>query len=192
MAANSEADMGAGLGIVAGGGVLPRRIAETAAAGGRPVFIIAFEGHTDAATVEGFPHAWMKLGQTGAALRRLRQAGCEDVVMAGPMRRPTLSSLSLDFRSVAALAKAGARVFGDDGLLSVIVEEIERDGFRVVGVEELLGGFLAPAGHLAGHAIGPADEADIARGIAVLRTMRSEEHTSELQSLMRISYAVFC
>src|SRR3546814_6883930 len=25
-----------------------------------------------------------------------------------------------------------------------------------------------------------------------LRTQRSEEHTSELQSLMRISYAVFC
>src|SRR3546814_5241245 len=27
---------------------------------------------------------------------------------------------------------------------------------------------------------------------ALLVTMRSEEHTSELQSLMRISYAVFC
>src|SRR3546814_2363973 len=27
---------------------------------------------------------------------------------------------------------------------------------------------------------------------AVAMTMRSEEHTSELQSLMRISYAVFC
>src|SRR3546814_1293220 len=27
---------------------------------------------------------------------------------------------------------------------------------------------------------------------AVKRTVRSEEHTSELQSLMRISYAVFC
>src|SRR3546814_1421486 len=27
---------------------------------------------------------------------------------------------------------------------------------------------------------------------AVLRAKRSEEHTSELQSLMRISYAVFC
>src|SRR3546814_5487279 len=27
---------------------------------------------------------------------------------------------------------------------------------------------------------------------ARFRTMRSEEHTSELQSLMRISYAVFC
>src|SRR3546814_1097631 len=27
---------------------------------------------------------------------------------------------------------------------------------------------------------------------SVLKMMRSEEHTSELQSLMRISYAVFC
>src|SRR3546814_4759482 len=29
-------------------------------------------------------------------------------------------------------------------------------------------------------------------GYMVLATIRSEEHTSELQSLMRISYAVFC
>src|SRR3546814_7923209 len=29
-------------------------------------------------------------------------------------------------------------------------------------------------------------------GLARATTMRSEEHTSELQSLMRISYAVFC
>src|SRR3546814_1563157 len=29
-------------------------------------------------------------------------------------------------------------------------------------------------------------------GIDMAGTMRSEEHTSELQSLMRISYAVFC
>src|SRR3546814_7166052 len=28
--------------------------------------------------------------------------------------------------------------------------------------------------------------------ISVILTIRSEEHTSELQSLMRISYAVFC
>src|SRR3546814_4581985 len=31
-----------------------------------------------------------------------------------------------------------------------------------------------------------------ARSSAVRPSMRSEEHTSELQSLMRISYAVFC
>src|SRR3546814_9284569 len=31
-----------------------------------------------------------------------------------------------------------------------------------------------------------------ALGVLVARVQRSEEHTSELQSLMRISYAVFC
>src|SRR3546814_6457324 len=32
----------------------------------------------------------------------------------------------------------------------------------------------------------------LVRGARLLRQLRSEEHTSELQSLMRISYAVFC
>src|SRR3546814_4679131 len=33
---------------------------------------------------------------------------------------------------------------------------------------------------------------DVEIAIATARTIRSEEHTSELQSLMSISYAVFC
>src|SRR3546814_2056344 len=36
------------------------------------------------------------------------------------------------------------------------------------------------------------NESSIARGFHLGRHLRSEEHTSELQSLMRISYAVFC
>src|SRR3546814_8405578 len=37
----------------------------------------------------------------------------------------------------------------------------------------------------------PADHPKVAE-LRELSTWRSEEHTSELQSLMRISYAVFC
>src|SRR3546814_6202763 len=33
---------------------------------------------------------------------------------------------------------------------------------------------------------------EVFRGLGAGRVQRSEEHTSELQSLMRISYAVFC
>src|SRR3546814_6790361 len=39
--------------------------------------------------------------------------------------------------------------------------------------------------------VGPRDIPFVQR-IAQRRAVRSEEHTSELQSLMRISYAVFC
>src|SRR3546814_9382773 len=39
----------------------------------------------------------------------------------------------------------------------------------------------------------PQHQAEVPRGPARARRLaRSEEHTSELQSLMRISYAVFC
>ncbi len=160
-----------GLGILAGGGPLPRRIADTVLGEGRPVFVVAFEGQTDPATVEGLPHAWMRLGATSKTLEALHAAGCGEVVMAGPMKRPSLSSLRLDLRSTAAIARAGARVFGDDGLLSLIVEEMEREGLRVVGIEDLLGGYLMPAGTRT--ATGPDDRAlaDAARGIAVLRTL---------------------
>src|SRR3546814_10166084 len=55
---------------------------------------------------------------------------------------------------------------------------------------------LALPAHKFAFAVQPPDDA-IAEGIrsggeALLDPPRSEEHTSELQSLMRISYAVFC
>lgn len=91
--------------------------------------------------------------------------------MAGPMKRPALSSLGLDLRSTAAIARAGARVFGDDGLLSVIVEEMERDGFTVIGVEDVLGGYLAPAGTLTRSAPDARALADAGRGIEALTAL---------------------
>src|SRR3546814_1092131 len=38
----------------------------------------------------------------------------------------------------------------------------------------------------------PSSRAMKPKPLVVLKNLRSEEHTSELQSLMRISYAVFC
>src|SRR3546814_1485464 len=42
------------------------------------------------------------------------------------------------------------------------------------------------------NALFAAEEMGVTRANAARMRMRSEEHTSELQSLMRISYAVFC
>src|SRR3546814_9836757 len=53
----------------------------------------------------------------------------------------------------------------------------------------------APAGPAAGPGLHILVAEDVALNAEMLQAMleqRSEEHTSELQSLMRISYAVFC
>ena len=118
------------LGILAGGGLLPRHIAERRLKDGGDVFVVAFEGQTEHSTVAGMDHVWVRLGATSATLKHLKDASVDEVVMAGPMRRPAFSDMSLDMRSTKMLAKAGRRAFGDDGLLSVIIEELEGDGPR--------------------------------------------------------------
>src|SRR3546814_6583316 len=47
------------------------------------------------------------------------------------------------------------------------------------------------AHHILSFAVSPTPQGVAVAGV-IRRKVRSEEHTSELQSLMRISYAVFC
>ena len=80
------------LGILAGSGTLPARIVETCRATGRDVFEIAFENETDPKTCEGVPHLWVPLGKIGTTISRLKSEDCEEVVLAGPVRRPSFST----------------------------------------------------------------------------------------------------
>jgi hypothetical protein len=159
------------LGILAGGGALPVRVIEACRATGREFFVLAFEGQTDPRIIADTPHAWVRLGAVGEAFRLLRGAGVADVVLAGPVKRPNLSDIRPDLHGAKFLAKVGARAFGDDGLLSAVVKEIEEEGFRVIGADEVFAELrtpLGPCGRIVPDAVAAAD---IARGIEVARTL---------------------
>src|SRR3546814_8237864 len=64
----------------------------------------------------------------------------------------------------------------------------------VAACDAALAGEIYVSPHI-GEALGKFQQPPVAlssRQMAILHYLRSEEHTSELQSLMRISYAVFC
>src|SRR3546814_3639264 len=84
-------------------------------------------------------------------------------------RTDTLFPYTTLFRS--PVVEIGGRGIGGEAL-PVLVQRLRRGEFEA---EEVQPGAVDQA-------------AQLRRGVA----MRSEEHTSELQSLMRISYAVFC
>jgi DUF1009 family protein len=158
------------LGIVAGGGAMPARLVEACRARHRDCFVIGLKGHADPAALPGdVPQAWVRLGEGGRALDLLREQGVGEIVMVGPVRRPSLASLMPDRRTAGFLARAGMRALGDDGLLRAIVAEIESEGFRVVGVDSILEGLLASAGVWGRHAPDARAESDIALGIAAAR-----------------------
>ncbi|MBK1836156.1 UDP-2,3-diacylglucosamine diphosphatase LpxI [Azospirillum sp. YIM B02556] len=159
------------LAILAGGGTLPARIASAVCGQGREVFIVAFDGHTDPETVAGLPHIWSRFGAAGTILRRLHDEGVGEVVLAGPVKRPSFTELMPDWRTARFLARVGTRALGDDGLLRAVVREVEEDGFRVVGLHDLLKDLLTVAGPVGRFAPDAEAERDIARAVAVARTM---------------------
>lgn len=156
------------LGILAGGGPLPGHLIEACRETGRPVFVIAFEGQADPAVIGDAPHAWVRLGAADDALGRLRAEGVEEIVMAGPVRRPTLKELRPDRRAARFLAR-GLLNKGDNGLLGAIVRTLEEDeGFRVIGADAVLGDLRAPTGPFGGYEPDPDAADDIAHGVRVL------------------------
>jgi UDP-2,3-diacylglucosamine hydrolase len=156
------------LGIIAGGGELPVRIIDACRAAGRPFFVLALEGQTPPETVADTPHAWVRMGAGGKALSVLRKANVEELVLAGPVRRPSVAELKPDLWTAKFVARVGIKSLGDDGILGALVRELEqKEGFRVVGAESLLRGVQAPEGVIG--QIRPDELAlsDISRGIVV-------------------------
>lgn len=133
--------------------------------------VLAFEGQTDPATVRGVPHSWTRFGTVITALQQLRGEGVEEIVMAGPVTRPSFISLMPD----AATAKVAARIMksaaGDDSLLSALIGELEDMGFRVSGVNSILGGLMARPGQYGAHAPDAQARSDLERGLEVARAI---------------------
>ena len=159
------------LGILAGGGPLPRRLIETCQGRGQGVFVVAFEGHTEAATVAGVDHHWVRLGAALDALEPLQSAGVRRLTMIGPIKRPGLKELKPDFRTVKFLARVGAKSLGDDGLLKSILKELEARGFELIGAEEIMQDCLARRGCYGRHAPDAQALSDIERGLSVVKAL---------------------
>lgn len=159
------------IGIIAGAGALPRRVALACKTLGIEPFVVAFKGQADADSVQGLDHVWLHMGAAGRAMEALKKKGVSDIVMIGAMRRPSLSELRPDLKTAAFFARVGMRALGDDGFLKTLRRFLEEEGFRIHGAHEFMPELLAPQGILGRHKPEAEDWRDIKRGIEILRAM---------------------
>lgn len=160
------------LGILAGGGDLPLRLARAAGRAGRPVFAVVLSGWGDPAQWTGLPHTVERVGAAGRILGRLRAEGVRQLALAGRVRRPSVAALRPDAVGVRIVARIGTGfLLGDDGLLRAVARVLEEEGFEVVSPQSVLAGLLPESGLLSRAAPDAAARADIARGIAVCRAL---------------------
>lgn len=134
--------------------------------------MVALRGFAELGVVGAFPHEVMRMGAAGDILARLRRHGCQDLVLVGPVRRPSLLDLRPDREGAKILARIGRAAFsGDDGLLAAVVRILGEEGFRVLGAHEVLTEAVGPKGVLG--QVGPDASAlvDIARAAAVVAAL---------------------
>ena len=157
------------LGIVAGGGDIPRQLIEQCLAKGKDFFVLAIEGNADKNLInqENIPHQWIRIGQAGTGFKRFAEEKVQDVVMIGTIKRPSFFDLVPDMRTTAFFAKIGMKALGDDGILRALVKELESEGLYVKGIHEVMPEILIPSGILG--KVTPTKQAleDIRRGVEV-------------------------
>lgn len=160
------------VGILAGGGGLPREIAEHVKAGGGTVHIVSIIGEGDR-DLSDLPLTKVGWAQIGGMLRALRNAGVTEMVIVGSVRRPDLGAIKPDlgfFLNLPAIARVVATT-GDDGVLSGVVRFFESKGFKVVSPVDVLPSLLVGEGPLGATRAEASEMVDIARGFDVVRAL---------------------
>jgi len=159
------------LGIIAGGGGLPRKLIHACQRDGRPFFVLALQGQTDKKILSGVPHKWSRVGAINEAVGILKAENVDTLVLAGSVRRPGLLEMKPDWRTLQVFARLGKAAFGDDALLRAAAGELEKDGFRLVGAHEIEPDLITPEGVLTRKTISRENNADLEYGVRVVKAL---------------------
>ncbi len=156
------------VGIIAGGGSLPRILIASLVRNNRLPVIIGIEGFASPELLDGQTGMMSPLGSAGSMIRFFRQNNVRDIVITGKVTRPELSKVKPDARGLMILAKVAMNYKkGDDAVLKIFRNELERDGFALHGIQDYVPELLAPDGVLGNLAPGENEWASIRFGFDI-------------------------
>ncbi|MGB0843502.1 MAG: lipid-A-disaccharide synthase, partial [Alphaproteobacteria bacterium] len=135
------------LGLIAGGGRLPFEILKIAKEQGRECLVAGLDGFADSDLITDDDFL-TGIGKAGTVISRFKQAGVEDIIFAGHVKRPSLSQMSPDSTTAKFLAKVSFKSLGDNSLLEAVKAELKTYGFNVIGLDDLTQGLFVGKGCL--------------------------------------------
>ncbi len=164
---------------MAGQGALPLAVARAARRQGRAVAAVAFHGETDPALEEGARVTWLDVGEVGAALSALCEAGAREVVLAGKVAKTGLLSAgrapALRPDAAGRRLLRGLRDRRDQSILRAVAALLESRGLRVLPQAALVPELLAGEGPLGRCRPDAGQRSDLAAGFRVARALAAHD-----------------
>jgi DUF1009 family protein len=166
------------VGLLAGAGRFPVVFVAKAKAQHIPVVCVGLR-HLASPELVGLAHRfyWCGLAKMGAVIRRFRQAGVREIVMAGKVHKAALLSpwrvlqMLPDWRTLRFWYNRMRRDNKDDTLLLSVIAEFERDGLRFGSALDYCPELLVRAGVLTRRAPSAGEAKDIAFGWELAKEM---------------------
>ena len=152
------------LGIIAGNGVYPRLLADSARkAGVKRIVAAAFTGETDPSLEQHVDLVeWMRVGQLSRLLRFFREQGIRAGIMAGQIAPKNLFDLRPDVKALVVLAKLKQR--NAESIFTAIADELKKVDVDLLPATTFLEDELAAKGLIAGAKLSRAEEEDVDLG----------------------------
>ena len=152
------------LGIVAGNGVYPRKLADSARKGGvKRIVAAAFSNETDPALGQHVDVIeWLRVGQLSRLLNFFREQQVHHAIMAGQIEPKNLFDLRPDWKALLLLAKLKQR--NAESIFGAIADELAKIDVDLLPATSFLEDQLAPAGLIAGPKLSRREEEDVDLG----------------------------
>jgi len=152
------------LGIIAGNGVYPRLLADSARkAGVKKIVAAAFTGETDPALAQHVDLIdWMRVGQLNRLLKFFRAHDIHYAIMAGQIAPKNLFDLHPDWRALLLLGKLKER--NAESIFAAIADELAKIDVELLPATTFLEDSLAPSGLVAGAKLSRQEEEDVDLG----------------------------
>ena len=159
------------LGMIAGSGMMPVEIIKHCNSIGREIFVVGLDPYAKEEELKEVPHIFAKMGEVGKMLKTLSKNDVHDIVLAGGIKRPSFKELIPDWEGAKLMAKLAIKKMSDDNLFRAVMDEIERHGFKVVGIEEVVPEMLFTEGIYGKMKPSAEDMDDIQRGVTVAKAL---------------------
>jgi len=152
------------LGIIAGNGVYPRLVADSARkAGAEKIIAAAFTGETDSALVQHVDVIeWLRVGQLSRLLKFFREQKIHHAMMAGQIAPKNLFDLRPDWKALLVLAKLKQR--NAESIFAAIADELAKVNIELLPATSFLEDCLAPRGLIAGPKLSRREKQDVDLG----------------------------